>query len=155
MSLIARWTQDMILQTIYEQVYRNGSLVVIAYNKRNEPEIIRFDSHFAPLVLLTIKHLYRYDNYGTINYTRPKECADCPLAHDSLCQKGYKVKVTNHLRRYNASARGSTAWKTIYKRWTAVKHVIAYLKGFFQLNNICYRTGGRANLTARLFKHTA
>lgn len=43
-------------------------------------------------------------------------------------------------------ARGSKAWKTIYKRRTAVERVIAYLKEFFQLNNIQFRTGERAQV---------
>lgn len=161
---------------IYEQVYRNGSRSVIAYNKRNEPETVGFDPNFAPTCVR--EHSYRYDSYDpkyeTIKYTRPKECATCPLAQDSLCQKVYKVKVTNDLRRYSAPARGSKAWKTIYKRRTAVERVIAYLKEFFQLNNIRYRTGERAKvhfnlahliyngaklacdrLTERLFKQVA
>ena len=102
-----------------------------------------FDKHFAPTCVR--EHSYRYDSFDkkheTLKYTKPKECKDCPLANDGLCQKVYKVKITTDLRRYTAPARGSKAWKTIYKRRTAVEHVNAYLKEYFQLNNVRYRTG--------------
>ncbi|WP_153004884.1 transposase, partial [Oceanobacillus picturae] len=38
------------------------------------------------------------------------------------------------------------AWRTIFKRRTAVERVNAYLKEFFQLNNVRYRTGKRAKV---------
>jgi hypothetical protein len=38
------------------------------------------------------------------------------------------------------------AWKTIYKQRSAVERVIAYLKEFFQLNNVRYRKGKRAKV---------
>ncbi|MCM3762822.1 transposase, partial [Alkalihalobacillus oceani] len=38
------------------------------------------------------------------------------------------------------------AWKTLYKQRSSVERVIAYLKEFFQLNNIRYRTGKRAKV---------
>ncbi|MDQ0341056.1 hypothetical protein J2S00_003900, partial [Caldalkalibacillus uzonensis] len=82
--------------------------------------------------------------YQTLKFTRPKECKDCPLAHDSLCQKVYKIRITTDLRRYTAPARGSKAWQSIFKERTAVERVIGYLKEYFQLNNIRYRTGKRA-----------
>jgi transposase len=50
------------------------------------------------------------------------------------------------LRKYTAPARGSKAWKTIFKRRTAVERVNAYLKGYFQLDNVRYRTGKRAKV---------
>lgn len=65
-----------------------------------------------------------------------KECKDCPLANDGLCQKVYKVRITTDLRKYTAPA----------KRRTAVERVDAYLKGYFQLNNVRYRTGKRAKV---------
>ena len=130
------------------QIHRMGHQSVIAYNKRNEPEPIGFDKHFAPTCVR--EHSYRYDSfdtkYETLKYTRPKECKDCPLANDGLCQKVYKVKITTDLRKYTAPARGSKAWKTIFKRRTAVERVNAYLKGYFQLNNVRYRTGKRAKV---------
>lgn len=94
---------------------------VIAYNKKNESDPIGFNKHFAPTCLR--EHSYRYDSfdkkYETLKYTRPKECRDCrecPLAKESLCQKVYKVKITTDLRRYSAPARGSQKWKEIYKQ---------------------------------------
>lgn len=135
-------------EPIYTQVHRMGHQSVIAYNKRNEPEPVGFDKHFAPTCFR--EHSYRYDSfdpkYETLKYTRPKECKECPLANEGLCQKVYKVKVTTDLRRYTAPARGSQAWKTIYKRRTAVERVNAYLKEYFQLNNVRYRTGKRAKV---------
>ncbi len=133
---------------IYEQIYRMGAQSIIAYNKKNESELKGFDQYFAPTCVR--EHSYRYDSYDstyeTLKYTRPKECKDCPLAQDTLCQKVYKMKITTYLRRYTAPARGSNAWKTIYKQRSAVERVIAYLKEFFQLNNVRYRTGKRAKV---------
>ena len=56
------------------------------------------------------------------------------------------MKITTGLRRDTAPARGSKAWKPIFKRRTAVKWVNAYLKEFFQINNVRYRTGKRAKV---------
>ncbi len=133
---------------IYEQVHRMGNQSVIAYNKKNESEPIGFDKHFAPTCFR--EHSYRYDSfdakYETLKYTRPKECSDCPLANEGICQKVYKVKITTDLRRYTAPARGSKAWKKLFKTRTAVERVNTYLKEFFQLDNVRYRTGKRAKV---------
>lgn len=133
---------------IYEQIYRMNAQSVIAYNKKNESDPIGFDKYFAPTCVR--EHSYRYDSfdskYETLKYTRPKECHDCPLVKDSLCQKVYKVKITTDLRRYTAPARGSKKWKDIYKQRTAVERVNAYLKEYFQLNQVRYRTGKRAKV---------
>lgn len=135
-------------EPIYEQVHKIGHRAVIAYNKRNEPEPIGFDKHFAPTCFR--EHSYRYDSfdpkYETLKYTRPQECKDCPLAHEDVCQKVYKVKITTDLRKYAAPARGSKTWKQLFKKRTAVERVNAYLKEFFQLNNVRYRTGKRAKV---------
>jgi transposase len=135
-------------EPIYTQIHRMRHQSVIAYNKRNEPEPVGFNQHFAPTCVR--EHSYLYDSfdmkYETLKYTRPKECKDCPLANDGLCQKTYKMKITKDLRRYTAPARGSKAWKTIFKRRTAVERVNAYLKLYFQLNNVRYRTGKRAKV---------
>src|SRR5699024_7587888 len=99
-------------EAIYTQVYRMGQQSVIAYNKRNESETIGFDKHFAPTCFR--EHSYRYDSYDakyeTLKYTSPKECKDCPLATEGICQKVFKMKITADLRRYAAPARGSKAW---------------------------------------------
>jgi transposase len=135
-------------EPIYTQIHQMGHQAVIAYNKRNEPEPIGFDKHFAPTCVR--EHSYRYDSfdtkYETLKYTRPKECKDCPLANEDLCQKVYKVKITTDLRKYTAPARGSKAWKNLFKRRTSVERVNAYLKEYFQLNNVRYRTGKRAKV---------
>ena len=56
------------------------------------------------------------------------------------------MKITTDLRKYTAPARGSKAWKTIFKHRTAVERVNAYLKRYFQLNIVRYRTGKRAKV---------
>ncbi len=108
------------------------------------------DKHFAPTCVFNRQHSYRYDRfdqkYETLKYTHPSECKDFPLANEGLCQKVYKVKITTDLRKYTAPARGSKAWKTLFKRCTAVERVNAYLKEYFQLNNVRYRTGKRAKV---------
>lgn len=133
---------------IYEQIHRMGQQSVIAYNKRNELEVEGFDKHFAPTC--SREHSYQYDRfdskYETLKYTRPKACKECPLANEGSCQKVYKVKITTDLRKYTAPARGSKSWKTIFKRRTAVERVNAYLKLYFQLDNVQYRTGKRAKV---------
>src|SRR5690625_1617386 len=135
-------------EAIYKQVHHMGHQSVIAYNKRNEPEPVGFDKHFAPTCFR--EHSYRYDSYDpryeTLKYTRPKECHDCPLLNEGLCQKVFKMKITKDLRKYTEPARGSRAWQKIYNRRTAVERVNGYLKEFFQLNNVRYRTGKRAKV---------
>lgn len=133
---------------IYQQLFRMDAHSIIAYNKRREGEIEGFDQHFAPTCVR--EHSYRYDSYDkkykTIKYCRPKECKDCPLVSDSLCQKVYKVKIETNLRKYTAPARGSEKWKNLFAERTAVERVNAYLKEFFQLNNVRHRKGKKAKL---------
>lgn len=133
---------------IYQQLFRMDAQSIIAYNRRREGEIEGFDPYFAPTCVR--EHSYRYDSYDkkykTLKYSRPKECIDCPLSADSLCQKIYKVKIESDLRKYTAPARGSEKWKSLFAERTAVERVNAYLKEFFQLNNVRHRTGKKANL---------
>lgn len=133
---------------IYQQLFKMNAHSIIAYNKRGEREIVGYDRHFAPTCVR--EHSYRYDSYDpkyrTLKYTRPKQCADCPLSKDSLCQKVYKVRIETDLRRYTAPARGSEKWKVLYKERSSVERVNAYLKEFFQLNNIRHRMGKKARL---------
>lgn len=102
---------DYDYMPIYTQLYRMKTQSVITYNKKNEQELIGYNEHFGPTCVR--EHAYRYDRrdakYETLKYTRPKECKDCLLAKDSLCQKVYKVKITTDLRKYTAPARGSNA----------------------------------------------
>jgi transposase len=133
---------------IYEQMQRMEAHAIIAYNKRNEGEVIGFDEHFAPTCVR--EHSYRYDSfdkkYKTLKFVRPRECEDCPLAQDSLCQKVYKIRSETDLRKYTAPARGTKTWEKLYDQRTAVERVNAYLKEYFQLNNVRYRTGKRAKV---------
>ncbi|WP_071461520.1 IS5/IS1182 family transposase [Bacillus massilinigeriensis] len=133
---------------VYQQLFAMKAHSVIAYNKRGEGEWAGYDEHFAPTCVR--EHSYRYDSYDkkhqSLKYVRPKECESCPLAKDSLCQKVYKVRIKTDLRRYTAPARGSEKWKAIYAERTAVERVNAYLKEFFQLNNVRHRTGRKAKL---------
>lgn len=96
------------------------------------------------------EHSYRYDSfdkkYKTLKFVRPKECKDCPLTKDSLCQKIYKVRIETDIRKYTAPARGSEKWKNLFSQRTAVERVNAYLKEFFQLNNVRHRKGKKEKL---------
>lgn len=147
-------------EPIYKQVREAQAHAVIAYNRRREPELLGFDKHFAPTCVR--EHSYRFDSYDrayeTLKYVRPKECENCPLVQDSLCQRVYKIKITNDLRKYTAPARGSKRWKEIAKKRSAVERVNAYLKEFFQLNNVRHRTGQKAkahfNLVALVYNCT-
>ncbi|WP_438824005.1 transposase [Bacillus sp. JJ1773] len=135
-------------EPIYTQVHRMEHQSVIAYNRRNEPDPVGFDKHFAPTCFR--EHSYRYDSfdtkYETLKYTRPKECKDCPLANQGLCQKMYKVKITTESQKIYCTGSRIKSLKTIFKRRTAVERVNAYLKLYFQLNNVRYRTGKRAKV---------
>ncbi len=137
---------------IYQQLADQGLQAVIPYNRRNEGEIIGFDDNFAPTCVL--EHSYRYDSfdskYKTLKYTRPKECATCPLLHDSLCQKTFKIRQSTDIRKYTFPAKGSRKWDELYKERTAVERVNAYLKEFFGLNNVRHRTGKKAKLHFQL-----
>ena len=133
-------------EPIYMQLMQMNAHGIIAYNQRREPEMDGFDEHFAPTCVR--EHSYRYDSYDqtyqTIKYVRPKECATCPLAQDTLCQKVFKIKITSDLRKYCAPARGSVRWKELFKQRSSVERVFAYLKQYFGLNQIRYRSGKRA-----------
>lgn len=139
-------------KAIYQQLQTQNLQAVIPYNWRNEGEVIGFDEHFAPTCVL--EHSYRYDSfdsyYKTLKYTRPKECANCPLQHDSLCQKTFKIRQSTDIRKYTSPARGTKKWDELYKERTAVERVNAYLKEFFDLNNVRHRTGKKAKLHFQL-----
>ena len=61
---------------IYQQLLNMKAYGIIAYNKRNEGEMLGFDEHFAPTCVR--EHSYRYDSYDekyrSLKYVRPKEC---------------------------------------------------------------------------------
>ncbi|MFB7159974.1 transposase [Lysinibacillus sp. NPDC056232] len=135
-------------EPIYRQLHKYQMRAVIPYNVRNEGGYLEFDENFRPTCVR--EHSYRYDSfdekYRTLKFTRPKECATCPLRNDSLCQKSFKIKCDTNLRKFTYPARGSELWKQLYKERTAVERVNAYLKQYFQLNNIRHRTGRKAKL---------
>ncbi|RPJ95674.1 IS4/IS5 family transposase [Rummeliibacillus sp. TYF005] len=135
-------------EAIYRQILNQDMKAVIPYVKRRESEILGFDANFRPTCVR--EHSYCYDSfdekYQTLKFTRPKECATCPLREDSLCQKVFKIKCKTDIRKYTYPARGSVLWKKLYKERTAVERVNAYLKEYFQLNNVRHRTGRKAKL---------
>jgi transposase len=139
-------------EPIYRQLHKLQMRAVIPYNIRNEGEFTGFDEHFRPTCVR--EHSYCYDSYDTkyktLKFTRPKECEACPLRHDSLCQKVFKIKCETDLRKFTYPARGSETWKKLYKERTAVERVNAYLKQYFQLNNVRHRTGKKARLHFRI-----
>ncbi|MEK5070974.1 transposase [Sporosarcina sp. FSL K6-1508] len=139
-------------KAVYQQAIDQNLQAVIPYNPRGEGEVIGYDAHFAPTCVL--EHSYRYDSfdatYSTLKYTRPKECATCPLQHDSLCQKTYKIRQSVDIRKYTSPARGSKRWTELYKERTAVERVNAYLKEYFGLTNVRHRTGKKARLHFQL-----
>lgn len=94
-------------EPIYEQIHRMGHQSNIAYNKRNEREMIGYNQHFAPTCFR--EHSYRYDSfdptYETLKNTSPLECKDCSLLNQGQCQKVYKVRITTDLRKYTAPAK--------------------------------------------------
>jgi transposase len=48
-------------EAIYIQLHRMKAKAIIAYNKRNEGELLGFDEHFAPTCVR--EHSYRYDSF--------------------------------------------------------------------------------------------
>ncbi|QGQ93745.1 transposase [Paenibacillus psychroresistens] len=128
------------LVPIYKQVESMGARALIDYNRRNEHQEDGMDKYFRPVC--KEGHSYRYDSfdpkYETVKYTQPKECSTCPF-NDGHCQKVFKKKIDDNPRRYTVPARGSDRYREQYKKRTAVERVNAYLKEFFQLNNIRHR----------------
>lgn len=131
---------------IYQQAHSMEAHAIIAYNKRNEGEMMGFNEHFAPTCVREHSDTIAMTKSTTLKFVRPKECKECPLGQDSLCQKVYKIRIEQDLRRYSARARGSKTWEDLYDQRTAVERVNAYLKEFFQLNNIRHRTGKKAKV---------
>lgn len=56
------------------------------------------------------------------------------------------MKITKDLLKYTAPVRASNAWKNLFKERIAVERVNRYLKEFFQLNNVRYRSEKRAKV---------
>lgn len=135
-------------EPIYRQALQQKMRTVIPYNVRKESEMLGFDEYFRPTCVR--EHSYRYDSidekYMVLKFTKPLECATCPLRNDSLCQKVFKIKCETDIRKYTNPARGSVLWDKLYRERTSVERVNAYLKQFFQLNNIRHCTGKKAKM---------
>lgn len=135
-------------EPIYCQALSQTMRVVIPYNVRREGEFIGFDEHYHPTCVR--EHSYRYDSFdkkcNTLKFTRPKECVTCPLREDSLCQKVFKIKCDTDVRKFTYPTRGTLLWKQLYKERTTVERVNAYLKEYFQLNNVRHRTGKKVKM---------
>lgn len=56
--------------------------------------------------------------------------------NDGQCQNVFKKKVEDNPRRYTVPARGGDSCYELYKKRTDIERVNAYLKEYFQLNNI-------------------
>ena len=126
---------------IYQQAQAIGIRALIDYNPRNEQLPEDKDKYFRPKCQQGHSYLYdSYDSqYDTLKYTRPKECKECPLNENNQCQKVFKVKVSSDSRKYIVPARGSESYFELYKQRSSVERVNAYLKEYFQLNNIRHR----------------
>jgi transposase len=126
---------------IYQQVKTMGARALFDYNPRNEQLPEDKDKYFRPKC--QNGYSYRYDShdpkYDTVKYTQPKECNECPLRESNTCQKVFKIKVSSDPRKYTVPARGSDSYFQIYNQRTAVERINAYLKEYFQLNNIRHR----------------
>jgi transposase len=134
-------------KAVYKQILMIGARPLIDYNRKNEAEIEGKDKYFRPVC--KEGHSYVYDSfdekYESLKYTRPKECETCPFKEEG-CQKVFKIKVESDIRKYTVPARGSHSYKELYKKRTAVERVNAYLKEFFQLDNIRHRGGALAKV---------
>jgi transposase len=128
------------LAPIYKQAEIMSARALIDYNRRNEKQDVDVDKYFRPIC--KEGHSYRYDSYDskyeTLKYTQPKECQECPF-NNGQCQKVFKKKVEDNPRRYTVPARGSDSYYEQYKKRTTVERVNAYMKEYFQLNNIRHR----------------
>lgn len=60
--------------------------------------------------------------------------------------KRCKIQCETDIRKFTYPARGSQLWKKLYRERTAVERVNAYLKQYFQLNNVRHRTERKAKL---------
>lgn len=122
-------------EPVYRQIRDVGALPIIPLIHRSTlPEGV--DKHFRP----TCKqgHAYVYDSYDakrdTIKFTRPKECASCPFQADA-CQKVFKFRIDEDVRKYTAPGRGSKKFAELFKQRVAIERVFAYLKLYMELGS--------------------
>lgn len=134
---------------LYKLIYSLGAFPIIDFIHHTEPPE-GFNKDFHPICEKGKAYVYdSYDStYKTLKFTRPKECSNCPLA-DNGCQKVYKIKVDQDIRKNTVPARGSEGFKHLYKKRTAVERVFAYLKEYFGLHRTRHR-GTRAEVDFQL-----
>ncbi|MNW52221.1 Transposase DDE domain protein [compost metagenome] len=122
-------------ESVYHQIRDIGAFPIIPLIHRNKlPEGV--DKHLRPIC--EQGHAYVYDSYDakrdTVKFTRPKECASCPFQADG-CQKIFKFRVGEDVRRHTAPGRGSKKFTQLFKQRTAVERVFAYLKLYLGLSS--------------------
>lgn len=120
-------------EAVYRQIRKLDAFGLIPLIHRNGvPEGV--DKHFRPLCKQG--NPYVYDSYDaerdTVKFTSPKECATCPFQADG-CQKVFKFRVEEDVRKYTAPGRGSKKFAQLYKQRVAVERVFAYLKLYLDL----------------------
>lgn len=139
---------------IYEEAHDLSFEPIIDHKKPPEGDG-EFDAFFAPTCLL--EYGYKYDSfdkrYDALKFVKPEtNCRDCPLQHEGMCQKVIKIKQTTDVRRYAHPARGTDAWKRLYKKRSAVERVNAYLKEYFQLNQTRFVRGENAHIESLMIQ---
>lgn len=122
-------------EPVYRQIRDVGAFPLIPLVHRNQvPDGV--DEHFRPVC--KAGHAYVYDSYDpkrdTVKFTRPKACATCPFQADG-CQKVFKFKVEEDVRKYTAPGRGSEKFAQLFKQRTAIERVFAYLKLYTELGS--------------------
>lgn len=120
---------------VYQQIREVGAFPIIPLIHRNKlPTGV--DKHLRPICKQG--HAYVYDSYDakrdTVKFTRPKECTSCPFQADG-CQKVFKFRVSEDVRRHTAPGRGSEKFTQLFKQRTAVERIFAYLKLYLGLNS--------------------
>jgi len=122
-------------EPVYRKIREIGAFPLIPLIHRVKlPEGV--DEHLRPTCRQG--HAYVYDSYDarrdTVKFTRPKECATCPSKADG-CQKVFKFRVDEDVRRFTAPGRGSQKWAQLFKQRTAIERVFAYLKLYLELGS--------------------
>jgi transposase len=141
-------------QYILQSIMSSGSLndgkaaIPLLKGLQKLPLSVRYDIMDARYDSVPIyQQIYRMEAHSILAYNKRNEGETLgfdPLAQDSFCQKIYKIQIETDIRRYTAPARGTKKWEELYDQRTAIERVAAYLKEFFQLNHVRYRTGKKA-----------
>ncbi|MEK0313909.1 transposase [Cohnella sp. 56] len=136
---------------VYKQVREMNAWPLIDFNERSDKPPEGYNEQFSPIC--EKGHAFVYDSfdaqYKRLKFTRPKECATCPLPSKDQCQKIKKIKVGQDLRRFTVPARASQSYEETYDQRTAVERIFAYLKEYYGLGRSEHR-GKRAEVDAAL-----